>query len=153
MGNKLSNRGIIGDQKATLIRALLFSAIAVVPVVSSSVLANTSIDEIIVTASKREQTLQETPIAVSVVGKQEITRASVSGISDLQILLPSLRVTTVQTSAGQNLNIRGFGNGSNNTGIEPSVGVFIDGVVGPKTAILDGQNIFLIFLAFAKFRT
>jgi iron complex outermembrane receptor protein len=128
MGNKLSNRGIIGDQKATLIRALLFSAIAVVPVVSSSVLANTSIDEIIVTASKREQTLQETPIAVSVVGKQEITRASVSGISDLQILLPSLRVTTVQTSAGQNLNIRGFGNGSNNTGIEPSVGVFIDGV-------------------------
>ena len=105
-----------------------WAAVILLPALSVSSFADTSIDEIIVTASKREQTLQETPIAVSVVDQQEIARASVSNISDLQVLLPSLRVTTVQTSAGQNLNIRGFGNGSNNTGIEPSVGVFIDGV-------------------------
>lgn len=86
------------------------------------------LEEVIVTAAKREQTLQEIPIAVSVVTAESIEQAQVLDIKDLQTLVPSLRVTQLQGSAQTNFIIRGFGNGANNAGIEPSVGVFIDGV-------------------------
>ena len=86
------------------------------------------LEEVIVTAAKREQTLQEIPIAVSVVSAESIEQSQVLDIKDLQTLVPSLRVTQLQGSAQTNFIIRGFGNGANNPGIEPSVGVFIDGV-------------------------
>lgn len=85
-------------------------------------------EEVIVTAAKREQTLQEIPVAVSVVTSESIEQAQVLDIKDLQTLVPSLKVTQLQGSAQTNFIIRGFGNGANNAGIEPSVGVFIDGV-------------------------
>ena len=86
------------------------------------------LEEVVVTAAKREQTLQEIPVAVSVVNAESIEQAQVLDIKDLQTLVPSLRVTQLQGSAQTNFIIRGFGNGANNAGIEPSVGVFIDGV-------------------------
>jgi outer membrane receptor protein involved in Fe transport len=86
------------------------------------------LEEVVVTAAKREQTLQEVPVAVSVVTAESIEQAQVLDIKDLQTLVPSLRVTQLQGSAQTNFIIRGFGNGANNAGIEPSVGVFIDGV-------------------------
>ncbi|MDG2459384.1 MAG: TonB-dependent receptor [Luminiphilus sp.] len=86
------------------------------------------LEEVVVTAAKRQQTLQEVSIAVSVVPSETIEQAQVLDIKDLQTLVPSLRVTQLQGSAQTNFIIRGFGNGANNAGIEPSVGVFIDGV-------------------------
>lgn len=86
------------------------------------------LEEVVVTASKRQQTLQEVPIAVSVVTSETMEQAQVLDIKDLQTLVPSLKVTQLQGSAQTNFIIRGFGNGANNAGIEPSVGVFIDGV-------------------------
>ena len=86
------------------------------------------IEEIIVTASKRPQTLQEIPIAVTVVTSDQIEKAKIIDIKDLQSLVPSLRVSQLETAGNVSFFIRGFGNGSNNIGIEPSVGVFIDGV-------------------------
>lgn len=85
-------------------------------------------NQIVVTATKREQTLQQIPIAVSVTGADAIERAQVRDLRDLQTLVPALRVSQQQNSAATNFIIRGFGNGSNNPGIEPSVGVFVDGV-------------------------
>ncbi|EED36297.1 transporter, OMR family [Luminiphilus syltensis NOR5-1B] len=86
------------------------------------------LEEVVVVATKRQQTLQEVPVAVSVVTAETIEQAQVLDIKDLQTLVPSLRVTQLQSSANTNFIIRGFGNGANNPGIEPSVGVFIDGV-------------------------
>jgi iron complex outermembrane recepter protein len=89
---------------------------------------------IIVTASKREQTLQETPISVSVTSGDVIERAQIRDVLDLQTVVPSLRVSQLQTSSATTFIIRGFGNGDNNFGIEPSVGVFIDGVFRSRSA-------------------
>ncbi|WEK46157.1 MAG: TonB-dependent receptor [Candidatus Andeanibacterium colombiense] len=91
-------------------------------------------NEILVTATKREQTLQDTPVAVTVATQEQIERAQIRDLKDLSILVPSLRVTQLQSSANTNFIIRGFGNGANNAGIEPSVGVFIDGVYRSRTA-------------------
>ncbi len=92
------------------------------------------IEEIIVTATKRQTTLQETPVAVSVVSADVLDKAQIYDIKDLQSLVPSLRVTQLQTTGNTNFVIRGFGNGANNAGIEPSVGVFIDGVYRSRSA-------------------
>ena len=91
-------------------------------------------EEIIVTATKREQTLQDVPVAVSVTSAAAIERAQVRDLKDLQTLVPSLRVSQLQSSASTDFIIRGFGNGSNNPGIEGSVGVFIDGVYRSRSA-------------------
>ena len=94
----------------------------------------TSSNVIIVTASKREQTLQETPIAVSVTSGEVIEQAQIRDVLDLQTVTPSLRVSQLQTSSASTFIIRGFGNGDNNFGVEPSVGVFIDGVFRSRSA-------------------
>ena len=89
---------------------------------------------IIVTATKREQTLQETPISVSVTSGETLEQAQIRDVLDLQSVNPSLRVSQLQTSSASTFIIRGFGNGDNNFGIEPSVGVFIDGVFRSRSA-------------------
>lgn len=99
--------------------------------------------EIIVTASRRAQTLQQTPIAVSVTTGATIEQAQIRDLIDLQSVVPSLRVNQNQNSGATTFTIRGFGNGANNPGIEPSVGVFIDGVYRSRSAaqITDLPNI------------
>ncbi len=82
---------------------------------------------IVVTATKREQTLQETPVSVSVTSGDTLEQAQIRDVLDLQTVAPSLRVSQLQNSSSSTFIIRGFGNGDNNFGIEPSVGVFIDG--------------------------
>jgi iron complex outermembrane recepter protein len=84
--------------------------------------------EIIVTASKRQTTLQDTPISVAVTSADTIQKAQIRDLIDLQTVVPSLRVSQNQSSIQATFIIRGFGNGANNAGIEPAVGVFIDGV-------------------------
>ncbi|OYY79184.1 MAG: TonB-dependent receptor [Sphingomonas sp. 28-62-20] len=95
---------------------------------------DTEDSDIVVTASKREATLLDTPIAVSVVSGSTIQEAQIRDLIDLQSVVPSLRVSQLQSSANTNFIIRGFGNGANNAGIEPSVGVFIDGVYRSRSA-------------------
>jgi len=95
---------------------------------------NYDTNEIIVTATKREQTLQDVPVAVTVTSGETIQRAQIRDLKDLQSVVPSLRVNQLQSSANTNFYIRGFGNGANNAGIEPSVGLFIDGVYRSRSA-------------------
>ena len=92
------------------------------------------LNTITVTSTKREQTLQDVPVAVSVVGNETLLKAEILDLNDLQSIVPSLRVGQFQSTANTNFIIRGFGNGANNAGIEPSVGVFIDGVYRSRSA-------------------
>jgi outer membrane receptor protein involved in Fe transport len=101
--------------------------------------AQDEFEVIMVTASKRSTGLQETPIAISVTSAKDIEQTKVLDIGDLQSLVPTLRVTPLQRSTNTNFAIRGFGNGTNNTGIEPSVGVFIDGVYRSRAAAQIGD--------------
>jgi iron complex outermembrane recepter protein len=130
--------------------ALYGSAAAVCLVISSAALAQDAgeaqpaVDqpadehgegnEIVVTATKREQTLQDVPVAVSVTTAETIERAQIRDLRDLSTVVPSLRVNQLQSSANTNFYIRGFGNGANNAGIEPSVGLFVDGVYRSRSA-------------------
>jgi outer membrane receptor protein involved in Fe transport len=85
-------------------------------------------NEIIVTATKREQTLQETPVAVSVTTAETIERAQIRDVADLSSVVPSLKVSQNQSQFATRYSIRGFGTDGNNLGLEPSVAMFVDGV-------------------------
>ena len=118
----------------TTIRNAFFSLISVA--VTTPLLAQEpdTMEEVIVMATKREQTLAEVPLAVTVVTSRTLEQAQINDMIDLQGLVPSLRVTQLQTTGNTNFVIRGFGNGANNPGIEPSVGVFVDGVYRSRSA-------------------
>lgn len=90
-------------------------------------------DVITVTAQKREQTLQETPVSVAVVTDAAIQQSSIRDAADLQTLVPSLRVAEFAASTNTEFNLRGIGTSSFNPGLEPSVGVFVDGVYRPRS--------------------
>ncbi|WP_298467919.1 TonB-dependent receptor [uncultured Erythrobacter sp.] len=141
----LSNKaGFAGSYRFTLLAgatAIAFTApsVAFAQDGDPEVEAPESSNVIIVTASKRETTLQETPISVSVTSGETLQNAQIRDVLDLQTVTPSLRVSQLQTSSASTFIIRGFGNGDNNFGIEPSVGVFIDGVFRSRSAAALGD--------------
>ena len=132
--------GLNGQARFTLLSSAAAAAIALPGVAQAQTVDNAAEEEaadenvIIVTATKREQTLQETPISVSVTSGEVLEQAQIRDVLDLQTVAPSLRVSQLQTSSASTFIIRGFGNGDNNFGIEPSVGVFIDGVFRSRSA-------------------
>lgn len=85
-------------------------------------------NQIIVTATKRAQTLQDTPVAVSVTSAETIEQAQIRDIADISSVVPSLRVSQLQSAFATTFSVRGFGTDGNNLGLEPSVAVFVDGV-------------------------
>ena len=127
--------------KSKLIKGMSLALVASVTIPSYA--SDRVMEEVVVTATKREQTLQEVPVAVSVTSGETLERARILDILDLQSVVPSLRVPQFQSSTQVNFVIRGFGNGANNAGIEPSVGVFIDGVYRSRSAgqIADLTNV------------
>ena len=95
----------------------------------------TSVDDIIVTAQKREQSLQEVPIVVTTLSSEALDGAGVRDIKDLQILTPGMTVTSTQSEASTTARIRGVGTVGDNPGLESSVGVVIDGVYRSRNSV------------------
>ncbi len=86
------------------------------------------LEEVIVTAQKREQSLQDVPVAVSAFNAQMLQQSGVKDMFDLQANAPSLIVGQSQTSTTTTFSIRGIFTSSQNFGLEPSVGLYVDGV-------------------------
>lgn len=95
----------------------------------------TTVGEIIVTAQKREQSLQDVPIVVTTLSEQLLEDAGVRDIKDLQILTPGLTVTSTTSETITTARVRGVGTVGDNPGLESSVGVVIDGVYRPRNGV------------------
>ncbi|MDC0091426.1 TonB-dependent receptor [Gammaproteobacteria bacterium] len=107
--------------------------LGLVTILGQGVMAQSNnVEEVVVTATKTERTLQEVPVAVSVVTADTIEKANIVDLMDLKAVVPSLDARQYQSTTNATFFIRGFGNGSNNPGIEPSVAVFVDGVYRSK---------------------
>lgn len=95
---------------------------------------------IIVTATLRAADVQDIPIAVTAVSPDQLDRQNVQDIKSLTSISPSFNVQSSQTeSQGTSIRIRGVGTTGNNTGLESSVGVFIDGVYQSRPGIALGD--------------
>lgn len=82
-----------------------------------------TITEVVVTAQKREEKLQDVPIAISVVGEQDLQRRNIGNIDQLKLVVPSFDATSFGVS------VRGVGTSTFSTSIEPTVSTVLDGVV------------------------
>ena len=92
-------------------------------------------EDIVVTARRREERAQDVPIALSVVGKQQLEATDYSQLDQIQQLVPSLQVVSFNAK-NTFINIRGFGSNVAvaANGIDNGVGVYIDQVYYPRVS-------------------
>ncbi len=95
----------------------------------SDVVAQALIEEITVTAQKREENVQDVPIAISVLGRDQIDTSFANNLEELQALVPSVSFRTGNTTRNSALTIRGIGTISFSVAAEPSVSTVVDNVV------------------------
>jgi len=98
-----------------------------------------TIEEIVVSARKRVERLEETPVAVTALSENTLREAGITRIDEIQDLVPNLQIHGADTGAEANFVIRGVGTSNTDMAFDPGVGVFIDGVFLPRSvgALLD----------------
>jgi outer membrane receptor protein involved in Fe transport len=97
-------------------------------------------EPIVVTATLREMDVQDIPLAVTAVAPETLQRQGIADIKTLSSISPSFNIQSSQTETqGTSIKIRGVGTTGNNTGLESSVGVFIDGVYQSRPGVALGD--------------
>jgi iron complex outermembrane receptor protein len=94
-----------------------------------------TIDEIVVTAQKRLQALDDVPLVVSVLTADTIQEAGIIGLEDIPHYVPSLILERNTNPFTTTVRIRGVGNFGNIPNFEPAVGLFVDGAFRSRTGI------------------
>lgn len=94
--------------------------------------SSASLEEIVVTARRREESLQDTPIAVSAFSAAALERQQIVNTEDLDQIAPNLQFASYGPLTGNNsaaqVYIRGIGQSDGSSGVDPGVGLYIDEV-------------------------
>ncbi|QZP09810.1 TonB-dependent receptor [Caenibius sp. WL] len=113
----------------TLASTISSNALAQSSAVTATAEQNQGVDEIIVTAQKREESLQDTPISIAALSSRALENKGINDITDLRSAVPSLQVTPhPNSSVTARVFIRGVGNNDDQLTADPSVAVYLDGV-------------------------
>lgn len=86
------------------------------------------VEDIVVTAQRREENLQSVPVAVTAVTAAQLTDLRVTNIRNLSVLAPGLQINTQGRQTVPTVNIRGISSGSTIVAVDPKVGIYVDGV-------------------------
>jgi iron complex outermembrane receptor protein len=119
--------------------------VAVAGVVGASIMlpnyaaAQGMLEEVIVTAQKRAQSLQDVPISVQAFTGEKLAESGIKDVFDLQTNAPGLTVDQNQNATTSNFSIRGIGTGGNNFGFESAVGLYVDGVYRSRQSSMINQ--------------
>ncbi len=121
--------------------ALAVTSVGLVPTVA---FGQAMLEEVVVTARKREESLQETPVAVSAFTGETMEELGMNNISDLTKVVPNVDMYSGNgTSGAGNVFIRGIG--ARNTGVnfDSGVGIYVDGVYVSRAdgAVLDNVDV------------
>lgn len=90
------------------------------------------LEEVVVTAQKRVESLQDVPISISAMSGEKVENDGITNLEELTLYIPNVNIS--QGQAQPNLYIRGVGSGTN-VGFEQSVGMYIDGVYSGRGAL------------------
>ncbi|MFT3977991.1 MAG: TonB-dependent receptor [Sphingomonas bacterium] len=115
-------------------RIALLAGGAVLALPSTPALAQEAGNDIIVTATRRPQTLLDVPLSVAVVSGADLDKMGTRQFNDLQGSVPNLQID--QTNGNFVINMRGLGSGGGNLAFEQSVGFFVDGVYSGRSRSL-----------------
>lgn len=97
-----------------------------------------TIEELVVTAEKREQSLQDVPVAVTAYTSERRDLLGVATVEDLARVTPSVAYTN-----NDRLSIRGFGRLTNAIGTDPSVALYSDGIFSNSMADSSTPSLFI----------
>lgn len=112
------------------------TSITALSIASANVFAEAGVlEEVIVTATKRAESLQNIAVTVTAFGAEAIQDAEIHNAMDLSVLTPSLSITVNTNPFNARMNIRGIGTAQNDPALEPSVGLFVDGVFLGRTGL------------------
>lgn len=117
--------------KSVLVGSLLATAISSVVHAQSDSTDDWSIEEIVVTAQKRAQSSQDVPIALSAYTDDMLTQVGASDFKGLTEMTPGFSVAG-SSDAFPAIYIRGIGSNDSSIGIDPSIGVYIDGIYSSR---------------------
>lgn len=116
------------------------SGLSVEVVAQDNIEANKSamLEEVVVTARKREENVQDVPIAMTAYGEEQLEALKIRSLQNLTVGMPNVSLDDVGTfRSTANFSIRGLGINSSIPSIDPTVGVFVDGVyMGQNTGIV-----------------
>jgi len=105
------------------------AAAVVLAVSSSQALAQSGVlEEVIVTATKRAESLQDVPVTLNAISADTLQEAGVVDLTDVAALVPSLTVSTNLSPFATGIRIRGIGTSQNSIALEASVAFVVDGV-------------------------
>ena len=111
------------------------------PAASSGKKVSSSLEEVLVTARRRRESLQETPIAVTALSAAELHERGIINIGELTKSIPSVEITE---SVSNLIYIRGIGQRSAFARVDPTVGVYLDNIFLPRA---DGHLLDTVDLA------
>ena len=97
------------------------------------------LEEIIVTATRREESLQDVPISVTVISGSFIQEGGFSDMEDMTAFLPNLTIN--DGFQGQSMSIRGVGTDTRNEAFEEAVAQFADGVYYGRDSLVIGTHL------------
>jgi iron complex outermembrane recepter protein len=116
-----------------LIMVILGAVMAAEPVLAA---ASDELEEIVVTARKREESLQSVPVTVDAFTEQTIRSAGIESPRDFVAMVPNMTLVEVQNVGNSFITIRGISQARNS---EPSVAVLVDGVLEPNPYEFDQE--------------
>jgi len=129
---------------AAAFAAVSFEPPAALAQTSSSAADQDGLAEIIVTARRRAENLQDVPVAVTAISAAALEQQAVTSLGDLNSFVPNMKISSDRaTSSTINVYIRGVGQSDPLWGFEPGVGVYIDDVymARPQAALLDVYDV------------
>lgn len=105
--------------------------------------ADSTLQDIVVTAQRREQSLQKVPVAVTALNTAALDQARITSVERLDGFAPNLTIVGQATVSTPVISIRGINSGTSNVAIDPKVATYLDGVyVGRNSgAIFDLADI------------
>ncbi|MGF7154803.1 TonB-dependent receptor [Novosphingobium gossypii] len=95
------------------------------------------LEEIVVTARKRTESLQDIPVAVTAYSPAQIARQDISNIERIAATTPNLTVGRATTGSGAQISLRGIGTPASALGIESSTAIIVDGIYYASGRILN----------------
>ncbi len=117
-------------------------SIAVVGAILSPMVHSQMLEEVVVTATKRNASLQEVPIAVTAIGEETLKTGNFSSLVNIVNHVPSVSMGNAQAASNTaNVRVRGIGTVGNNAGFESSVGIFVDGVYQARPGVALGEMV------------
>src|SRR6516162_4954134 len=123
----------IAGRWITVLATAVVGLIAAVPVPAQT---TNELQEIVVTARKRDESFQNVPITLSVFTAQDIKSAGIEAPRDFIAKVPNMTLVEVQNVGNSFVTIRGISQARNS---EPSVAVLVDGVLEPNPYMFSTQ--------------